>query len=62
MLHASNKTIHDFYLFIFIYFKIYYVKKFKSTSKEDIDLFFFFFFKFKKFRFAPKEDINQFFD
>ena len=53
MLHASNKTkktIHDFF-----FPKICYVKKFRSTSKEDIDLFFFI---KKKKRFAPKEDTN----
>ena len=40
---------------IFFFPKICYVKKFRSTSKEDIDLFFFI---KKKKRFAPKEDTN----
>ena len=38
MLHASNKTNNT--IMTFFYFKICYVKKFRSISKEDIDQFF----------------------
>ena len=33
VLNKTNTTIHD----PFFYFKIYYVKKIKSTSNENVD-------------------------
>ena len=52
MLHASNKTNNT--IMTFFYFKICYVKKFRSISKEDIDQFF-------GFKSTSNKDTNQFF-
>ena len=72
MLHVLNKTnttIHD----IFLYFKIYYVKKKPDLYLRKIQINFLFYFiyiiiiiiiiiikKKKKTRFASKEDVDPF--
>ena len=55
MLHASEKNKQN-YSQLFFYFKISFVKKIRSTLKENINQFF----GFKKFRFVFKEDTNNF--
>ena len=72
MLHASHKTNKITYESF--YFKICFVKKFRSTFKENINQFFGlkkkirfvskedkYQFFVKKFRFVSNEDTNQFF-
>ena len=50
--NTINKTIHD----LFLYFKICYVKKIRSVSKEDTNQFLI----YEKFKFASNEDADLF--